>query len=123
MKAFIPALLISAATLSACAEIPLAPQSLISKTQFSDQNVQVTSINEKRLPDGTLKLAVYGKSISQFDKVVRYRVRWYDSSNTPITTALDNWLEMNVAGNAPFDFAAISPGARAARYVVEFETH
>ncbi len=109
-------------SLAACVAVPLAPNSLLAKTQFADENVGVTEINESKLPDNTLKLAIYGRSLARFDKVVRHRVRWYDASNTPISTTVANWSEQSVTSQTPFEFTAIGPGPRAVRYVVEFET-
>ena len=115
-------LFLSAGMLTGCVQIPQSPSNLAAKTQFNDDTVRVKRISESRLNDGTISIAVFAESASRFDKSVRYRVRWYDDRGAPINTSLDNWLEMNVVGEAPFEFTSVGPGPRAARYVVEFES-
>lgn len=108
--------------LSACATPALVPSDLASRVQFTDENVYVKNIQDTQTEDGIARVTVFGGLASKYARVVRYRLRWYDSSHTPIETALSNWREMNVDGNAPFEFTAVAPGKRAFSYVVEFET-
>jgi len=112
----------AAILLSACATPSLVPSDLASRVQFTDENVYVKNIQDTQTDDGIIRITVFGGLASRYAKVVRYRLRWYDSSHTPIDTALSNWRELNVDGSAPFEFTAVAPGKRAVSYVIEFET-
>ena len=98
------------------------PAELASKIQIADNYIKITQVNENKGADGTIKLAVTGQSVSRFDKILRYQIRWYDSGSVQLDAAALTWTEMVVTANRAFEFAASAPSKRATRYVLELET-
>lgn len=114
---------VAALAACACAQTPTTPAEYLPKLRLEDDKVYVQRINEALTPDGTLKIGVTAGSTVPFDQTVRYRADWYDANDLPIRTSVDNWNELKVSGNQPFEFVVVAPGARAKRYVIEIETN
>ncbi len=116
-------LVLPAVLLGACASTPLTPEKYASVTRFEDDKIYVERIEEAVTPDGTLKLAIFGGAAVAFDQKVRYRANWYDRNDHPIKTSVSSWNQIDVDGDGHFEFVVVAPGARAKRYLIEFETN
>lgn len=121
MRLTLVAVVFGAALAAGCAVRQPYSAQLQSKLGEVTDRVYVTSIKERTLPDGTLKISVFVDSETRFDQEITYRVRWFDASGMPIETSVDAPVKRLVTGKTSFDFVAVAPGARAKTYKIDID--
>jgi len=119
MRLTLIALAAGAVLVAGCAmRAPYSPQ-LQSKLGEVSDRVYITSIKEKVMPDGTLKLAVFAESDTRFDQSIKYRANWFDANGMPIETTVSAYEPRLITGKTAFDFTVVAPGPKAKSYKID----
>ena len=114
----------AALLLAACATTARPPYSADIQSKLGDvsKRVYVTSVTERTLPDGTIKVAAFVDSETKFDQAVTYRVRWFDAAGMPINSTVSAPVKRVLSKNSSFDFTAVAPGPKAKSYKIDILT-
>lgn len=105
-----------------CATRAHVDPALASRLGDVTDDVIVERIDERRLEDGTIQIAVTARSIVSGRRSIQHRTVWIDRAGIPIETILSSWDRHEVDGGAVVQWSATAPGPRAARYRVDIRS-